>query len=136
MNAQNAHSILIVDDEKYVLRSLQRSLIDEGYNVLTAPNGVDGLKVLEKEKVALVIADFRMPMMDGIEFLQKVKERWQETIRIMLTAYSDISVVVQAINKGEVYRFISKPWKSEELSTIIRGGIAFYDLIQENKRLT
>lgn len=131
----NNHTILIVDDEKYVVRSLQRSLIEAGYNVLTAATGVDGLKIMEKENVCVVISDYRMPMMDGIEFLQKVKYGWHDTIRIMLTAYSDISVAVHAINKGEVYRFISKPWKCEELNLIVSGAIDFYDLVQENKRL-
>ncbi len=134
----NNHTILVVDDDKYIVRSLQRSLVDTGYNVLTAAGGPDGLNVMDEEqgKVAVVISDYRMPAMDGIEFLQKVKDSWPETVRIMLTAYNDIGVAIQAINEGEVYRFVSKPWKNEELNTVIKKAIAFYDLFQENKRLT
>lgn len=133
----NTHTILVVDDEKYIVRSLQRTLVDAGYNVLVATSGMEGLKILQEEKeVSLVVSDYRMPMMDGIEFLQRVKDGWQDVVRIMLTAYNDIAVVVQAINKGEVYRFISKPWESEELNATIRKGIALYELVQENKRLT
>jgi putative nucleotidyltransferase with HDIG domain len=132
----SSRTILIVDDEKFIVKSLQRSLADEGYNVLTAANGIDGLKIMEEDDISLVISDYRMPMMDGIEFLQRVKDSWQETIRILLTAYGDVSVAVQAINQGEVYRFISKPWSTEDLHTVISSAIALYDLIQENKRLT
>lgn len=132
----NNHTILVVDDEKYIAKSLQRSLVEAGYNVLTATSGTEGLKIMQEKNVSLVISDYRMPMMDGIEFLQKVREGWHDVIRIMLTAYNDIGIVIEAINKGEVYRFICKPWKSEELALTIKGAIALYDIARENRRLT
>ncbi|MGR3310173.1 MAG: HD domain-containing phosphohydrolase [Candidatus Brocadiales bacterium] len=130
------HTILVVDDEKYIVSSIRRSLVDEGYNVLTATSAAEGLEIMQEEEISLVISDYRMPTMNGIEFLQKVKNDWYDTVRILLTAYSDIGIAVQAINRGEVYRFISKPWKGDELNAVVSKAVASYNLIRENKRLT
>lgn len=127
---------MVVDDEKYVAKTIQRTLTSEGYDVQIATSGPEALKFLEGKEVSLVISDYRMPNMNGVDFLQKVRDGWKDTVRIMITAYNDINIVVEAVNKVEVYRFICKPWKCEELSQIIDGAIAFYDLVKENKRLS
>lgn len=111
--------ILCVDDEPSILKSLERVLKLEGYKILTAMSGQDALKMLEKTHVDLIIADQRMPIMNGSEFLKIVREKYPNIIRIMLSGYSDFDSLLKAINEGEIFRFISKPWDSDELKEII-----------------
>ena len=108
-------TILCVDDEESILNSLKRMLALEGYNVLTARGGEQGLEMLSKEKIDLIIADQRMPKMMGAEFLRRVREKRPEIVSIMLSGYSDFQSLVTAVNEGEIFRFISKPWDKEEL---------------------
>lgn len=111
--------ILCVDDEKNILSSLKRTLMPEGYEVITASSGPEGLDLLAQHKVDVVIADQRMPIMMGTEFLRKVKEQHPHIVRIMLSGYSDFNSLVSAINDGEIFRFISKPWNNEELKQCV-----------------
>lgn len=129
--------ILCVDDETNVLRSLQRLFMDEDYEILTATNGADGLAILQDNPdIQLIISDYRMPGMDGIEFLKQVHERQPQTIRIVLSGYADTAAVVGAINEGQIYKFIPKPWNDEELLITIRGAIDVFSLRQKNIQLT
>lgn len=128
-------NVLYVDDEQTNLFSFKASFRRE-FNVLTASSGQEGLEILEKENVQVVISDQRMPGMTGIEFLQQVKTRFPEPIRILLTGYADINAVIDAINKGEVYRYVTKPWNTEELNTIINAAEEIFRLRKENKELT
>lgn len=134
-NLDCKHTILLVDDEENILNALNRALRREGYRILTATSGQAGLSIMERVKITLVLSDHKMPGMEGVEFLAEVKKRSPETIRMMLTGYADMQAVVAAINRGEVYRFITKPWNDEEIKLIIRDAFRHYDLIQENCEL-
>jgi len=101
--------ILLVDDERNVIRALERLFIDDDYEIFTAASGDEGLAILAEEEVQLILADYRMEGMDGVEFLRRVYERWPDTIRIVLSGYADTGAVVGAINEGRVYKFIAKP---------------------------
>jgi two-component system NtrC family sensor kinase len=125
-------TILIVDDEPNVLKALKRLLMDTDYDVLTAESGEAGLKLFEQHKIRLVISDYRMPGMTGVEFLSKVKERFPDTIRIILSGYADVAAIVDAINNGHVYKFIAKPWNDQEFLTTIMRSFDQYQLAQEN----
>lgn len=134
-NKESRHTILLVDDEENILNALNRVLRKEGYRILTAPSGQDGLSIIGKEKTTLVLSDHRMPGMDGVEFLSEVRKRSPDTVRMMLTGYADMQAIVAAINRGEVYRFITKPWNDEEIKLILRDAIRQYELVQENREL-
>src|SRR4030067_1316908 len=132
---ERTHSVLLVDDEENILNALKRTFRKEPYRIITAASGLEGLSVIEREKITLVLSDHRMPGMEGVEFLSEVRKKSPDTIRMMLTGYADIQAVMNAINQGEVYRFISKPWDDEEIRFIIRDAIRHYDLITENREL-
>lgn len=129
-------TILLVDDEKNVLKSLKRLFIDSDYKIVTAESGEEGLKRLEEDSIQLVISDYRMPGMNGVEFLRKVKEKYQNTIRIILSGYADVAAVVEAINDGQIYKFLAKPWNEQELLTAIMRALEQYELQIENAKLT
>lgn len=129
------HTLLFVDDEVNILHSLQRLFRREGYNILTATGGQEGLELLKGNMVSLVISDNRMPEMDGVEFLSKVREVSPSTVRFMLTGYADIKAVVGAINSGEVSRYVTKPWNDDELKLLVKDAVERYSLTEENKRL-
>lgn len=134
---QEAIKILCVDDEKNVLRSLERLLMDEDYEIITATNGDDALTLLaEQSGVQLVISDYRMPGMDGVDFLKQVNERWPETIRIVLSGFADTASIVGAINEGQIYKFIPKPWNDDELKVTIAKALEVYFLRRKNEKLT
>jgi len=133
--AKPAWTVLCVDDEANILNALRRLFRQHGYRFLAAPGGAEGLKVLEAESVDLVISDMRMPEMNGAQFLQQVRERWPDTIRILLTGHSDISSTVAAINQGEIYRYIAKPWDDNEVPLIVRHALERKDLEREKARL-
>lgn len=126
-------SLLLVDDEDNILRSLQRVLRKEPYELTTAPSGETALALMEDHEFDLVISDARMPEMDGPSLLSEVKKRWPGCIRILLTGYADINSTIKAINEGQIYRYISKPWDDEELKLTIRQALAFQ--YSERRRL-
>ena len=128
-------AVLCVDDEVHILSSLVRLLRKESYDLVTAGSGEAGLAVLKKRPVQLVVSDQRMPGMTGIEFLQAVKQRHADTVRVVLSGYADISVIVDSINKGEIYRFLTKPWNDEELKTAFRQCLEHHDIVQQNRSL-
>ncbi|MDY6988068.1 MAG: response regulator [Thermodesulfobacteriota bacterium] len=129
------HTVLCVDDENNILNSLKRLLRKEGYNLLTASSGGDGLKILEESDVHLVICDQRMPGMSGTDFLASVKEKYPDAIRIVLTGYTEVDTITESINKGHIYKFFLKPWNDQSLKLEIRQALEQYDLIQANKSL-
>ncbi len=128
--------ILCVDDEPNVLSSLKRLFIDEPYEILTAISGQDGLKILEQENVQLVISDYRMPGMNGVEFLKEVYSHWPDTVRIVLSGYADTAAIVSAINEGHIYKFIPKPWNDDELKVTISNAVERYSLFKKNRELS
>ena len=117
-----ANTLLLVDDEQNVLNALRRLLRREGYRILTASSGAEGLELLALHQVQVIISDQRMPGMSGVEFLSKAKELYPETVRISLSGYSEISTVTDAINKGAIWKYITKPWDDEMLLQEIRSA--------------
>lgn len=129
-------TLLFVDDEASILSSLRRLFRPHGYRILLAESGAAGLAELEKTPVDLVISDMRMPEMDGATFLREVRQRWPNTMRILLTGYADVTSTVAAINEGEIYRYIAKPWDDNEIVNTVHEAIERQQLALENRRLT
>lgn len=128
--------ILCVDDEKNVLRSLKRLFLDEEYEIFTADGGKEGLEILKDEKgIQLIISDYRMPGMDGVDFLRQANELNPNTIRIVLSGYADTAAVVAAINEGQIYKFIPKPWNDDDLRVNINKALDVFFLRQANERM-
>ena len=127
--------ILCVDDEPNILSSLRRLFRAKGFQIRVAESGAAGLALLETEAVDLVISDMRMPEMDGAQFLAQVRLRWPDTVRLLLTGYSDITSIIDAINRGEIYRYITKPWDDNDIVLIVRRALERKALEQEKKRL-
>ena len=126
--------ILLLDDEEGILESLELTLGEE-YRVFAARTGEEGLAILEREEIALVISDQVMPGMSGVEFLEKVKERRPAAIRMMLTGYADLSSLTRAINQGQIYRYIPKPWEPDELRLDVQRALEAFELQAQNARL-
>lgn len=125
-----AHTVLIVDDEVNVLNSLERTLRNEEYAVLTASSATEALDILQTKTVDLIISDLGMPEMNGFELLKTVKGRYPAVARIILTGQSDAPTVVRAINEGEVFRFFTKPWDNEEIKVSIRQTLKHFDFLR------
>ena len=134
MDSQAA-TLLFVDDETSILSALRRLFRPHGYKILTANGGVEGLEVLSREKVDLVISDMRMPEMDGAQFLERVHDKWPDIVRILLTGYADIASTIAAINRGRIYRYIAKPWDDNEIVLAVRDALEKRWLELENARL-
>lgn len=133
--AKAARTILVVDDEYVITAGLRRLLTSEGFTVQVARDGVEGLELLKTQPVQMVISDKEMPNMGGIEFLGLVRDRYPRICRIMLTGNSDFQSAVGAINQGEVFRFIEKPWNAEHLLSTIRFAFDAIELEDENREL-
>jgi len=125
-----ARDILYVDDEQANLRAFARAFVDSAFvgKIHTALSAEEGLGVLDREDIAVVVSDQRMPGMSGTEFLGRVFEVHPETVRILVTAYTDVATVVEAINRGHIYHYISKPWDSAELRLVLRRAVEHFDL--------
>jgi type II secretory ATPase GspE/PulE/Tfp pilus assembly ATPase PilB-like protein/DNA-binding NarL/FixJ family response regulator len=129
------YRLLLVDDEPNVLRALQRVFHQENYEIITASNGIDGLRALEPSGAQVVISDYMMPEMNGADFLRQVKQQHPETIRIMLTGHADSGAVMGAIKEGAVYKFILKPWNDDDLRLGVSLAIEQYELARKNRAL-
>jgi response regulator RpfG family c-di-GMP phosphodiesterase len=124
-------TVLFVDDEQPIRSALERMYHDRNdVRCLFACSGSEGLALLEKENVWVVVSDYLMPGMRGIEFLTRAKTIRPDVVRIMMTAYADLSVAIEAINKSEAYRFVTKPWDNEELMQVIDEGLMRYQLVK------
>lgn len=124
------HTILCVDDEADNVDALER-LLRTKYKVLKATSGQDALKVLDQNRVTLIISDQRMPKMTGVEFLARSLKTHPDAIRILLTGYADIEVVIEAINSGQIYRYVNKPWDPVDLVNTVDKAVERYELGQE-----
>ena len=139
-------TLLFVDDEVEILHSLKRQLRKEEYRILTAVGGAQALEILEHEAVHVLVSDERMPGMSGVQLLSKVRELYPNMVRILLSGYTDSQTILNSINMGEVYRFITKPWEKENLQEVIAEAFSQYkvnlitrenmeDILQENRLL-
>jgi putative nucleotidyltransferase with HDIG domain len=127
--------ILLVDDEPSIIHSLKRTLRGNGRKFFEAHNGKDGLRILDDHYVDLIITDCKMPEMDGIEFLEHVRSRDLDAFKIMLTAFSDSITVMDAVNKGEVYRFVVKPWNPDEMKSAVKEALEKHRALKDFKHL-
>jgi len=130
------YRILIVDDEEPVVRALQRALRKEPYCIITVNTGTSALAALAEQPIQLVLVDFRMPDMNGVELVEKIREKYPEVIRIVLSGYSESWAVIDAINRGSIYKFLTKPWDDEALKLTLKRALEFYELEQKNRKLT
>ncbi|MBL8442871.1 MAG: response regulator [Zoogloeaceae bacterium] len=128
-------TLLFVDDEPSILSSLRRLFRPLGYTIHVAESGARGLELLAEHSIDLVISDMRMPQMDGARFLEEVRNRWPAVMRILLTGYADVTSTVAAINRGEIYRYISKPWDDNEIVLVVQKALEYKRLQSENARL-
>ena len=133
--SMHQHTVLCVDDEQSIINSIKRLVRKENYRLLTANSGRDGLNILADNDVQIVISDQRMPEMNGTEFLKQVKELYPHVLRIILSGYTEVDSITEAINEGSVYKFFLKPWNDHNLKLEIRQALEQYDLIQANKHL-
>ena len=128
------HNLLIVDDEKEILRSLRLTFIED-HEVFTASSGTEALVILEQQDISLIMTDQRMPGMTGVELLRRVIEIKPHIMRIILTGYTDTTALVEAINQGHIYQYITKPWDRHDLRLVVRRALEAYEIILENQRL-
>ncbi|HZX30768.1 MAG TPA: HD domain-containing phosphohydrolase [Rhodocyclaceae bacterium] len=128
-------TLLCVDDEPNILSALRRLFRPVGYQVLVAGSGAEALEILEREPVDLIISDMRMPVMDGASLLAIVRERWPQAIRILLTGYADMTSTIAAINRGEIFRYISKPWDDPDVLLVVKSALERKELEREKARL-
>ncbi len=128
-------TLLLVDDEPHILSSLKRLLRGEGYHILTAASARDGLALLGRERIDVVVSDQRMPQMTGVEFLSRVKERFPHTVRIVLSGYADFGAVTNAINHGAIYKFFTKPWNDDLLRSNLQEAFQRFELVWKNEQL-
>jgi len=126
--------ILYIDDEQDNL-TVFYSTFRRNFKVHLANSGQEGLEIMKKHSIHLVIADQRMPEMTGIEFLEKIKLKFPDCIRMVLTGFTDVEAIIQAINKGRVYRYVTKPWNKDELKLTIERALETYNLKQQNRQL-
>ncbi|MFT6983949.1 MAG: response regulator RpfG family c-di-GMP phosphodiesterase [Crocinitomicaceae bacterium] len=126
--------VLYVDDERHNLTSF-KATYRKDFSVHTAESAEEGLKILKENEINVVLSDQRMPKMTGVEFFKIIKKEYPEPIRILITGYSDIEAVIDSINQGQVYRYISKPWEPNDLRLVIEQANEVFSLRKENARL-
>jgi len=123
-------TVLFVDDEINVLSSLKRALIEEDYKCMFAESAKEALELMEKHEISVIVTDMRMPGMDGLSLLRIIKEKYPNTVRVVLSGYTQLQQVLLAINQGDIYKFITKPWKIEdEFKPVIRQAVEYHELI-------
>src|SRR5690349_14681200 len=127
--------VLIVDDEENVRNALRRSLRKQGYELYFAAEPSEALTLLAQQPVDLVLSDHLMPNMTGLELLKVVRDRHPDCVRMILTGHADMQTAIDAINHGEIYRFLTKPWDDVELRVTLHLAFEQLDLQRENRRL-
>ena len=136
VKSETPMGILFVDDEQNILTSLRRLFMDEEYTIYIANSGEEALLIIDQHPdIGLIVSDQRMPGLTGVDFLEKAREILPDAIRILLTGYADMNAVVDAINRGGAYRYITKPWQDDELMQVINEAASRFSLLSENKRL-
>ena len=132
---EKRRKILLVDDEENNLTFMARCLHGEPYDIVKCLNAIDALEILKKETFDVILSDHKMPSMNGIEFLEKAGEISQDSIKILVTAYSDADILIDSINRAKVYRYIKKPYKPDELIITVASAIDYLKLKEDNKNL-
>jgi two-component system, sensor histidine kinase and response regulator len=132
------HNVLCIDDETHNLEALER-LLRKKYNTFVADSGAKALEILEKEKFSLIISDQKMPHMTGVEFFMIAKQKQPDAMRVLLTGYTDLESVINAINQGQIYRYITKPWEPEEFLSIAQQALEVFEMkktiVEQNQQL-
>jgi diguanylate cyclase (GGDEF)-like protein len=130
-----SRTLLLVDDEVNIVAALKRLLRRDNYTILTANSGLEGLEILAKNEVDVIVSDQRMPGMTGVEFLGKAKGIYPDTVRIVLSGYTELQSVTDAVNEGAIYKFLTKPWDDEQLRGHIEEAFRRKEMADENQRL-
>ncbi len=128
------HPILVVDDESEILFSL-RGLLRQEFELHTAESGVEAINIMRRNAIHVLMTDQRMPQMTGVELLQQAREICPEAVRIVFTGYADLKAVIDAINQGRIYRYLTKPWEPDELVAALRQGCDEYDRVTQRRHL-
>jgi len=128
-------TLLLIDDEENIVAALARLLRRDGYKILKANGGREGLELLAHNEVGVIISDQRMPGMTGVEFLSQVKELYPDTVRIVLSGHTELDSVTNAINRGAIYKFLTKPWEDDLLQANVKEAFHRYEMKMENIRL-
>lgn len=133
-STEHSNNLLIIDDEVEITKSLQRQF-RKTYNMYLANSAEEAFDILQNNKINVIISDQRMPEMTGVDFFSKIRHQFPDVVRLILTGYADVDAIVRAINEGNIFRYISKPWNPDELETIIKEAFEKYKLIAQNKQL-
>jgi EAL domain-containing protein (putative c-di-GMP-specific phosphodiesterase class I)/CheY-like chemotaxis protein len=128
-------TLLLVDDEDSIVSALRRLLRRDGYHIVTANSGAQGLQRMAENSVDVIVSDQRMPGMTGVEFLRRAKELYPDTIRMVLSGYTELQSITDAINEGAIYKFLTKPWDDERLRSHVAEAFSQKGMADENRRL-
>lgn len=118
--------LLCVDDEEHILKTLERFCHNEGISVLTAASAAEALSILEREPIMIVLSDYQMPDQNGLDFLREVHGKWPQIVRIMLSGFIESAAVTQALQQGDIFGFLPKPWQRNDLKTLIQTAADQY----------
>ena len=135
LTRRRERTLLLVDDEPNIVSALRRLFRREGYRIVTASSGAEGLQRMAEYEVDVVLSDQRMPGMTGVEFLRRAKELYPDTVRMVLSGYTELQSITDAVNEGAIYRFLTKPWDDERLLVHVQEAFAHKEMGDENKRL-
>lgn len=135
LGKSSPRKILVVDDDELVTSALRRSLAKEGYAITVASGPEEALAIMKKEKFDMVMSDHNMPGMTGTQFTTLIRDRYPDTMRVMLTGSADTQMMLEAINHAEVYRFVTKPWDDMALKVTLVAAFQELDLQREKRRL-
>ncbi len=128
-------NVLYIDDEVDNLNSFRATFRRE-FNITTAESAEEAIKILEKDVIHVILSDQRMPKMTGIEFFEHIQPIFPDPIRILITGYTDINAVIDAINRGQVYKYLSKPWNEDDVKIFVEKAYEVFRLRKENIELT
>jgi len=128
--------LLLVDDEENILSALRRVFRRDGYQILSAGNGEEALQHCYQQEIGVILSDQRMPGMTGTEFLKKAREVRPDAVRMVLSGYTDFNTVTNAINEGDIFKFLVKPWDDDALRETVRAAFEHYGVVTENRRLS
>lgn len=127
--------ILLLDDESNILNALQRLLRNENWRIDAFTDAEFAIDALQKNSYSVIVSDYKMPVMDGVTFLQFARQRQPDAIRMILSGHGDRQSMINAINRAEIYRFLSKPWEDYEIQAAMRSAVDLYQVTVENRRL-